>query len=147
MGAASRKDREAAPISAGRMKGDAMHKALVVDDSRTIRKILAATMEEIGFEVLEAENGREALEVLEAQQTAVPLILVDWDMPEMNGLDLLKRLRQNPEFSSMVVVMVTAQADMEHIVEALNAGANEYVMKPFTKDILLGKIELTGIQL
>lgn len=124
-----------------------MHKALVVDDSRTIRKILATTLEEIGFEVLEAENGRDALEVLEAEKAAVPLILLDWDMPEMNGLEMLKRLRQNPEFSWMVVVMVTVEADMEHIVEALDAGANEYVMKPFTKEVLLGKLKLTGIQL
>jgi len=129
------------------IEGEAMHKALVVDDSGTIRTILSETLREIGFEVLEAENGRQALEVLGAQKTAVPLILVDWDMPVMNGLELLKRLRENPEFSSMVVVMVTAQADMGHIVEALDAGANEYVMKPFTKDILLGKIELAGIQL
>src|SRR5580704_15561631 len=100
-----------------------MHKALVVDDSRAIRKILAGTLKEVGFEVLEAENGREALQVLEAERTAVPLILVDWEMPEMNGLDLLKRLRQNPQFASMVVVMVSAQADMDHIVEALEAGA------------------------
>ena len=124
-----------------------MQKALVVDDSRSMRAILARTLKEIGFEVLEAANGREALEVLEANKTQVPLILLDWDMPEMNGLETLKRLRQNPEFASMVVVMVTAQAEMDHIVEALEAGANEYVMKPFTKEILLGKLELTGIQL
>lgn len=124
-----------------------MQKALVVDDSRAIRKILAEALQEIGFEVLEAENGIRALDVLAVERTAVPLILLDWDMPEMNGLDTLKRLRQNPEFASMVVVMVTAQADINHIVEALEAGANEYVMKPFTKDILRGKLELTGIQL
>jgi two-component system chemotaxis response regulator CheY len=123
-----------------------MQKALVVDDSRSMRAILARTLKEIGFEVLEAANGREALEVLEANKTQVPLILLDWDMPEMNGLETLKRLRQNPEFASMVVVMVTAQAEMDHIVEALDAGANEYVMKPFTKEILVGKLELTGIQ-
>ena len=124
-----------------------MPKALVVDDSRTIRTILAKTLREIGFEVLEAANGREALEVIEAEKTAVSLILLDWDMPEMNGLELLKRLRQAPEFSSMVVVMVTAQTELDHIGEALDAGANEYVMKPFTKDILVGKIELTGIHI
>lgn len=124
-----------------------MPKALVVDDSRTIRTILAKTLKEIGFEILEAENGREALEVIEAEPTAVPLILLDWDMPEMNGLELLKRLRRAPEFSSTVVVMVTAQTELDHIGEALDAGANEYVMKPFTKDILVGKIELTGIHI
>lgn len=122
-----------------------MPKALVVDDSRTIRTILSKTLKGVGFEVLEAENGREALEVIEAESAAVSLILLDWDMPEMNGLELLKRLRQAPEFSSTVVVMVTAQTELDHIGEALDAGANEYVMKPFTKDILMGKIELAGI--
>jgi len=63
----------------------------------------------------------------------------------MNGLDMLKRLRQAPEFSSLVIVMVTAETEIGHIAEALEAGANEYVMKPFTKDILLGKLELVGI--
>jgi len=124
-----------------------MAKALVVDDSKTIRTILTRTLNEIGFEVLEAANGREALEVIEAEKTTVHLILLDWDMPEMNGLDLLKRLRETPEFSSMVVVMVTAQNNLDHIGEALEAGANEYVMKPFTRDVLVGKLELTGIQL
>jgi two-component system chemotaxis response regulator CheY len=127
--------------------GEVMAKALVVDDSRTVRTILAKSLKELGFEVLEAENGLEALKVIEFEKATVNLILLDWDMPEMNGLELLKRLRQSPEFSSLVVVMVTAETEMSHIAEALEAGANEYVMKPFTKDILAGKIELTGIQL
>ena len=66
-------------------------------------------------------------------------------MPEINGLDLLKRLRQNPELSSLAVVMVTTETEMDQIAEALEAGANEYVMKPFTKDILVEKLELAGI--
>jgi two-component system chemotaxis response regulator CheY len=102
---------------------------------------------ELGFEVREAANGKEALEVIQAEKTAVTLILVDWNMPEMNGLELLKRLRQNPEFSSLVVVMVTAETELDHIAEALAAGANEYVMKPFTKDIIVGKLQLAGIQI
>ncbi len=122
-----------------------MATALVVDDSRTVRTILAKTLKELGFEVREAANGREALEVIEAEKAAVKLILLDWNMPEMNGLDLLKRLRQNPEFSSLVVVMVTTETELDHIAEALEAGANEYVMKPFTKDIVAGKLELVGI--
>jgi PAS domain S-box-containing protein len=111
-----------------------------------IRTILSKTLMELGFEVREAANGKEALEVIQAEKTAVTLILVDWNMPEMNGLDLLKRLRQNPEFSSLVVVMVTAETELDHIAEALEAGANEYVMKPFTKDIIIGKLQLAGIQ-
>ena len=124
-----------------------MATALVVDDSRAIRTILSRTLKEIGFEVREAANGKEALEMIQAEKTAVTLILVDWNMPEMNGLDLLKQLRQHPEFSSLVVVMVTAETDMDHIAEALEAGANEYVMKPFTKDIIVGKLQLAGIQI
>ena len=123
-----------------------MATALVVDDSKTIRTILSKTLRELGFEVREAGNGIEALEVIQAEKTAVTLILVDWNMPEMNGLELLKRLRQNPEFSSLVVVMVTAETELDHIAEALEAGANEYVMKPFTKDIIVGKLQLAGVQ-
>ncbi len=124
-----------------------MATALVVDDSRAIRTILSKTLRELGFEVREAADGKEALQVIQAEKTAVTLILVDWNMPEMNGLDLLKQLRQHPEFSSLVVVMVTAETDMDHIAEALEAGANEYVMKPFTKDIIVGKLQLAGIQI
>jgi len=124
-----------------------MATVLVVDDSRAIRTILSKTLRELGFEVCEAANGKEALEVIQAGKTALTLILLDWNMPEMDGLELLKRLRQNPEFSSLVVVMVTAETELDHIAEALEAGANEYVMKPFTKDIIVGKLQLAGIQM
>jgi two-component system, chemotaxis family, chemotaxis protein CheY len=124
-----------------------MTKALVVDDSKPVRTMLTNTLRDLGFEVREAANGREALEVIEAEKTGVRLIMVDWDMPEMNGLDLLKQLRRNPELSSLVVVMVTAETELGHIAQALDAGANEYVMKPFTKDIIVGKLQLAGIQI
>ncbi len=124
-----------------------MATALVVDDSRAIRTILSKTLRELGFEVREAADGKEALQVIQAEKSAVTLILVDWNMPEMNGLELLKQLRQKPEFSSLVVVMVTAETEMDRIAEALEAGANEYVMKPFTKDIIVGKLQLAGIQI
>ncbi len=78
-----------------------MSKALVVDDSRAVRMILAKTLRGLGYEVREAANGREALEVIEAEKTAVTLVLADWNMPEMNGLELLKRLRQKPELASI----------------------------------------------
>jgi len=122
-----------------------MPKALVVDDSRAMRMILAKTLKELGFEVCEAANGREALEVIEAQQGALTLVLADWNMPEINGLDLLKRLRQNPELSSLVVVMVTTETELDQMVAALEAGANEYVMKPFTREILVEKLEMVGV--
>jgi two-component system chemotaxis response regulator CheY len=121
-----------------------MAKALVVDDSRAVRMIISRTLKELGFEVCEASNGREALEVIEAQKT-VTLVLADWNMPEMNGLDLLKELRRKPELSSLVVVMVTTETESGQMVAALDAGANEYIMKPFTKDVLVEKLELMGI--
>jgi two-component system chemotaxis response regulator CheY len=122
-----------------------MAKALVVDDSRAVRMILARTLKELGFEVREAANGREALEVIEVEKTAVTLVLADWNMPEINGLELLKQLRRKPELSSLVVVMVTTETELDQMAAALEAGANEYVMKPFTKDILVEKLQLAGI--
>ena len=122
-----------------------MAKALVVDDSRAVRLILAKTLKELGFEVREAANGREALEVIEAEKTAVSLVLADWNMPEMNGLELLKRLRGKPELASLAIVMVTTETELDQMAAALEAGADEYVMKPFTKEILVEKLQLAGI--
>jgi len=122
-----------------------MSKALVVDDSKTIRMIIRRILVELGYEVCEAGNGVMALEVLAAEKATVDLVLADWNMPEMNGLELVKQLRQNPEYSSLKVIMVTTETEMDHMVSALNAGANEYVMKPFTKNILKEKLKLVGI--
>jgi two-component system, chemotaxis family, chemotaxis protein CheY len=122
-----------------------MAKALVVDDSRAVRMILARILREIGYEVCEAADGREALKVIEAQKSALSLVLTDWNMPEINGLDLLKRVRQDPELASLAIVMVTTETELVQMAAALEAGANEYVMKPFTKDILKEKLELVGI--
>jgi two-component system chemotaxis response regulator CheY len=124
-----------------------MATALVVDDSKAMRMILRKTLEELGFEVREAGNGKEALAVLAGEEKPISLTLLDWNMPEMDGFELLGRVREVPEFESMVIIMVTAETELEHISEALEAGANEYVMKPFTKDILVGKLELAGIHL
>jgi two-component system chemotaxis response regulator CheY len=122
-----------------------MSKALVVDDSRTIRIILRRILAEIGYEVCEAANGREALRVMDAEKDTVSLVLADWNMPEMNGLELVRELRQRPEFSKLKIVMVTTEAELGHMTSALQAGANEYVMKPFTKEILREKLEYVDI--
>jgi len=122
-----------------------MSKALVVDDSKTIRMIIRRILIELGYEVLEAANGVEALRVIQVEKTQVELVLADWNMPEMNGLDLLKGLRQDPELASLKVIMVTTETEIDQMESALAAGANEYVMKPFTRDILMGKLELVGI--
>jgi two-component system chemotaxis response regulator CheY len=108
--------------------------------------LLVKTLRQLGYEVEEAANGRDALQIVEAGNSGVKLVLADWNMPEMSGLDLLKRLRQNPALSSLAVVMVTTETEIEHIAEALEAGANEYVMKPFTQQILVEKLELAGIR-
>ena len=118
---------------------------MVVDDSRAVRMILAKILRELGYEVLEAPNGRDALQLIEAEKATIKLVLADWNMPEMNGLELLKQLRRNPELSSLVVVMVTTETEIDQMVVAVEAGANEYVMKPFTRDILVEKLQLAGI--
>jgi two-component system chemotaxis response regulator CheY len=122
-----------------------MSKALIVDDSKSTRMILGRILLELGYEVCEAVNGEDALKVIESKKAAVNLVLVDWSMPQMNGLDLVKHLRRNPELASLKVIMVTTETDVDHIVSALEAGANEYIMKPFTKDIIRDKLELVGI--
>ena len=107
--------------------------------------ILAKALRNLGYEVREANNGMEALNIMEAEKTSIKLVLADWNMPELNGLDLLKQLRRNPALSSLVIVMVTSETELDQMAAALEAGANEYVMKPFTKDILMEKLNLVGI--
>lgn len=123
-----------------------MSKALVVDDSKAIRMILARILRELGYEVLEAANGNEALRTVEAEKPAMSLVLADWNMPELNGLELLKCLRQDPALASLAVVMVTTETEIENMTAALEAGANEYVMKPFNKEMLVEKLQLAGIR-
>jgi two-component system chemotaxis response regulator CheY len=122
-----------------------MTKALVVDDSRAVRMILSRTLRELGFEVSEAGNGCEALDAVAREKGEVKLVLADWNMPEMNGFELLKRLREDKELASLAVVMVTTETELGNMQAALEAGANEYVMKPFTKEILVEKLQLAGI--
>ncbi|HSB54584.1 MAG TPA: response regulator [Gemmatimonadales bacterium] len=119
-------------------------RALVVDDSRAIRSIIGKTVKELGFEVLEAGHGREALERL-AGAGRVDLILVDWNMPEMNGYDFLVAARQSPDWKDTVIMMVTTETEMSQMQRALDAGANEYVMKPFTREALREKLQLVGL--
>lgn len=122
-----------------------MANALVVDDSKALRMILTRTLREVGYEVCEAANGKEALRVIETQKATLKLILTDWNMPEMNGLELLKLVRKDPRLSSLVVVMVTTETEVDQMVVALEAGADEYVMKPFTKEILVEKLQGIGV--
>lgn len=119
-------------------------RALVVDDSRAIRSIIGKTVKELGFELFEAGHGKEALDRL-AEVGRVDLILVDWNMPEMNGFDFLVAARRNPDWKETVIMMVTTETEMSQMQRALDAGANEYVMKPFTRDVLREKLQLVGL--
>jgi two-component system chemotaxis response regulator CheY len=122
-----------------------MGKALVIDDSRTIRMILSNTLAELGYQVSQASNGKEALSAVEREDDGFALFLVDWNMPEMNGLEFVKCLRANPRYSTVPLMMVTTETELSQMTTALEAGANEYVMKPFTKEIITDKLRLLGL--
>jgi two-component system chemotaxis response regulator CheY len=108
-----------------------------------MRTILGGVLRGLGFEVLEASNGAEGLARLDG--AAKPdLVLVDWNMPEMNGLEFVKAARGRPEFGTVRIMMVTTENDVNRMHEALQNGADEYVMKPFTRDILVNKLEFLG---
>ncbi|HZZ89466.1 MAG TPA: response regulator [Caulobacteraceae bacterium] len=120
-----------------------MKTCLVVDDSRVIRKVARRILEDIGYEIAEAADGVEALAWCRA---AMPdAILLDWNMPVMTGIEFLRRLRAEPDGEGPVVVFCTVENDLEHIREALDAGANEYIMKPFDGDIISAKFAEAGL--
>ena len=119
-------------------------KALVVDDSRAARSIVRRILDELGCDVTEAGDGRDAIERLRAAGTP-DVVLVDWNMPEMNGVEFIRQVRANPDWRGLRVVMVTTEVERPHIALAMAAGADEYVMKPFTRDILLGKLQAIGV--
>lgn len=121
------------------------HKIITVDDSSTMRRIIKNTLIKIGFSnILEAANGIEALEVL--AQNNVDLIITDWNMPEMDGLTFVKTLRAKDQYKEIPILMVTTEAAKEDILTALRSGVNNYVVKPFTPDILQDKVfKLLGI--
>lgn len=115
-------------------------KVLVVDDFSTMRRIVKNLLIELGFtNIDEANDGSTALPILE--QGGIDFLVTDWNMPEMPGIELLKAVRANPKLSSMPVLMVTAEAERDQIVEAAQAGVNGYVVKPFTAETLKEKID------
>jgi two-component system chemotaxis response regulator CheY len=119
-------------------------RALVIDDSRTVRIIIGNTLREIGMDVIEAANGLEALAQIK-RNPDVDLMLVDWNMPQMNGLDFIRAVRSQRAFDAARILMVTSESQSEQVNLALNAGANEYLMKPFNKDVLLAKLNLLDV--
>lgn len=122
-----------------------VRKVMVVDDARVVRMALRGIMKKMGWEVVEAADGREAVAQLE-EHPDLALILLDWHMPEMNGYDFLVYLRSKAEFSEHPkVIMVTTEASMPSMLQALAAGADEYIMKPFDADMIASKLEQVGI--
>jgi len=120
--------------------------ALVIDDSRTMRIVLRRQLEQLGYDVLEAADGQQALEVLEAHRDDLPVLAtVDWNMPVMNGLDFVKAVRREAALRDLTLMMVTTEAEHGQIVRALAAGAHEYLIKPFTAEALVDKVAFTGL--
>src|SRR5437588_113288 len=118
---------------------------MVADDSRAVRMVISRTLRGFGFDVAEAANGRDALAVLDAADAAFELILTDWNMPEMDGLELVKEIRNRTRFASTPVIMITTDTEIDQMAIALAAGATEYVMKPFTPETLASKLRIAGL--
>lgn len=121
-----------------------MTTALVIDDSRTMRRIVCRTLQGLGIETVEAEDGQQALDLL-AQGPVPDLACVDWNMPVMDGLTFVVRVRADPALRGMTLMMVTTESEHSQIVRALAAGAHEYLIKPFTTDAIREKLELLGL--
>jgi two-component system chemotaxis response regulator CheY len=123
-------------------------RALIVDDSKTMRRIVGKVVKESGFEIIvEAENGEEAMTRLRDATADAPLqlALVDWNMPVMDGLSFVKAARAEG-FAELPIIMITTEGSMEYVTRAIEAGANEYLMKPFTKESLRDKLALLGFE-
>lgn len=120
-----------------------MKSCLVVDDSRVVRKVARRIVEDLGFSCEEAEDGQKACD---ACSVAMPdVILLDWNMPVMTGIEFLEKLRQMPNGNTPKVVFCTTENNMDHITRAMQAGANEYIMKPFDSDIIESKFSQIGV--
>ena len=120
-----------------------MKRCLIVDDSKVIRMVARKILEDLNFSIEEAEDGQEALN---ACHNSMPdAILLDWNMPVMNGIDFLRELRKSDGGNAPVVVFCTTENNIDHIQEAIGAGANEYIMKPFDSDIIQAKFSQVGL--
>ncbi|MEP3231378.1 MAG: response regulator [Hyphomicrobiales bacterium] len=120
-----------------------MKNCLVVDDSSVIRKVARRILEDLSFEITEAEDGKMALDECESKMPDA--ILLDWNMPVMDGLQFLSALRDMPDGEKPQVVFCTTENDVGHIARAIRAGANEYIMKPFDREIVQAKFQEVGL--
>lgn len=122
-------------------------KMLVIDDSKPMRTFLTFLAQEMAFTTAEAVDGREALAVLVKNDPREPfdVALVDWDMPRMNGIEFVEAVRRNQDFAGLKLMMVTTQNSQDRITQALQAGADDFLMKPITKDMLAEKLQMLGL--
>jgi two-component system, chemotaxis family, chemotaxis protein CheY len=120
-----------------------MKTCLIVDDSKVIRTVAKRILESLSFATDEAGDGAKALET--CQRKMPDAILLDWNMPVMNGIEFLRKLRATPGGERPIVLFCTTETDMKNIMEAMSAGANEYIMKPFDSEILASKLEQVGL--
>jgi two-component system chemotaxis response regulator CheY len=120
-------------------------RAIVIDDSRAMRMILKRIVLKLDYEVIEAGDGQEALDLIADLPEAPELALIDWNMPNMDGLDFVCAARADRRLRDMTLVMVTTESEQSQIVRALAAGAHEYVIKPFTEDAMIEKLALLGL--
>jgi two-component system, chemotaxis family, chemotaxis protein CheY len=121
-------------------------RALVVDDSRVMRLIIGKIVKENGFEVIEAGNGEEAMTRLHASEEEINLALVDWNMPVMDGITFVQAARASGKYPALRMIMITTENGIEQVTRAIEAGADEYLMKPFTKESLRDKLALLGFE-
>ena len=112
-----------------------------------MRKILGKIMSGLGFEIIEASDGKLGLAQLESNTDVIELVLVDWNMPVMNGLEFVEAVRNHEEHANLKLVMVTTETEPSRMVKALMAGVDEFVMKPFTSEILVDKLRLIGVKI
>ena len=119
--------------------------AIVIDDSSAMRMILRRTLSSMGFQVVDAVNGRDALDKLANLDYVPDVALIDWNMPEMDGLTFVQTVREDPRYRRLALLMVTTESEQSQIVRALAAGAHEYLIKPFTPDAVADKLELLGL--
>ncbi len=116
-------------------------KFLVVDDSSTMRRIIKNTLGRLGHkEILEAEDGAKAWETM-GKNSDIDVLITDWNMPEMNGLELVKKVRSEDKYSELPIIMVTTEGGKSEVITALKAGVNNYIVKPFTPQVLQEKLE------
>ena len=121
-------------------------RALVIDDSRVMRTLLTRDLKKVGYEVLQAEDGQKALDLLETVGEDLPdLCTIDWNMPVMDGLTFVQKVRQRPEWRGITLMMVTTESEHNQLVRALAAGAHEYLMKPFPPEAFIEKLDILGL--